>query len=96
MEALLAFYLGWTMGARSGVKGIEEINTALLSLRESEEFAALMVALRKHAGFIIHEIATRVEAAAGDSDRPGAGDLLARVYELIDLSGQARPGKAKP
>lgn len=81
MEALLAFYFGWSMGARSGPHGTEELNAALVSLRESEEFAGLMVALRKHAAHIIREVAERVEGA--DGTPMGMPDVLARVYELI-------------
>lgn len=90
MEALLAFYFGWSMGARSGAHGMEELNAALVSLRESEEFAALIVALRAHAAFIIREIAERVEGA--DGSPMGMPDVLARVYELIRPEAQGSPG----
>lgn len=80
MEALLAFYFGWSMGARSGPQGMDELNAALVSLRDSDEFAALLVALRKHAAHIMRQVADRVEA----TDTPmGMPDVLAKVYELI-------------
>ncbi|MEO6886955.1 MAG: hypothetical protein ABI232_11835 [Jatrophihabitantaceae bacterium] len=81
MEALLAFYFGWSMGARSGAHGMEELNAALVSLRESDEFAGLVVALRSHAASIMREVAERVEGA--DGAPMGMPDVLARVYELI-------------
>ena len=81
MEALLAFYFGWSMGARSGPQGMEELNSALVSLRDSDEFAALLVALRKHAAHIMRQVAERVEGA--DGTPMGMPDVLAKVYELI-------------
>ena len=87
MEALIAFYFGWSMGARSGSQGIDELNAALVSLKESDEFAAVVVALRKHAAHIIREVANRVDDSSGSP--LGMPDVLARVYELIYPAGQS-------
>jgi hypothetical protein len=80
MEALLAFYFGWRMGVRSGPAGESELNDAIARLRESEEFAAVVEALRGHAGEILRQVATHVESADNDLQRT---DVLASVYELI-------------
>jgi hypothetical protein len=90
MEALLAFYFGWSMGARSGAHGMDELNAALVSLRESDEFAGLIAALRNHAAAIMREVANRVEG--GDGTPMGMPDVLAKVYDLIatGTSGSAK------
>ena len=85
IEALLAFYFGWSMGARSGPEGVEELNTAIASLRQSDEFAAVVVALRKHAAGIIREVADQFERTDGPVGSP---DVLAAVYQLIYPEGK--------
>jgi hypothetical protein len=89
MEALLAFYFGWSMGARSGPEGVNEINSALVSLRESEEFNALLGTLRKHAASILRDIASRVESN-GESPL-GMPDMLARIYDLVSPAAPGTP-----
>ncbi len=80
MEALLAFYFGWRMGVRSGPAGESELNDAIARLRESEEFGAVVQALRGHAGEILRQVADHVENTDNDARRT---DVLASVYELI-------------
>jgi hypothetical protein len=89
MESLLAFYLGWRMGVRSGPAGESELNDAIAKLRESEEFAAVVQALRGHAGEILRQVAQHVESNDNDARRT---DVLASVYELIFNSDK----KAQP
>ena len=83
MEALIAFYFGWTMGARSGPEGAQELNDAISSLKQSEEFADLMSALRKHAAVIVRDVADRIEGSGLVDERGPVPDVLARVHELI-------------
>ena len=83
MEALIAFYFGWTMGARSGPEGAQELNDAISSLKQSEGFAALMTALRKHAAVIVRDMADRIEGSGLVDERGPVPDVLARVHELI-------------
>ncbi len=81
MIALAAFYFGWSMGARNGRKGVEEVSAALTSLRESEEFGALMSALRGHLGSTLHQTADWLQSP--DAAPLGVPDVLARVRELV-------------
>jgi hypothetical protein len=81
MEAVLAFYFGWVMGARSGQEGVDDLTTAFTSLRQSEEFTALVIALRKHGAYLLRSIADVVDS--GEPVTASMPDVLAKVYELI-------------
>ena len=84
MFALVAFCFGWMMGARQGPQGLEEVTDALVSLRESEEFAGLVTAVRKVAASVLRRVAERVGSATGSSGgTPQMPDVLARVYQVI-------------
>lgn len=48
MELLVAFFIGWAAGARAGEQGFTEVVDAARELRRSEEFRALVDALRSH------------------------------------------------
>lgn len=85
MEALIAFYFGWTMGSRSGPQGVEELTEAISSLRQSKEFAEVVVALRKHAAGIVRDVAGHIEGTPGES--VGGSEVLAAVYSLIFPEG---------
>ncbi len=81
MTALMAFYFGWVMGARGGRKSLDDVTAAVGSLRESEEFNALLAALRAHVGSTLHQAADWLQTA----EKPplGVPDLLARVQQLV-------------
>ena len=49
MGILLAFAVGYVVGAQAGSEGYEEVVTSLKLVRDSEEFKALLSALRSHA-----------------------------------------------
>jgi len=86
MEALLAFYVGWTMGARSGPSGVEELNDAFVSLRESEEFGAFLVVLRRHLADIMRQAADQVEGVVGEG--VNVPDVLATVFDMFNNARQ--------
>ena len=48
MELLLAFVIGWAAGARGGEEGFRDVVDAARELRNSEEFRALMRAMKAH------------------------------------------------
>lgn len=48
MELLLAFAVGWAVGARAGESGFREVVDAARELRRSEEFRALIDVMRSH------------------------------------------------
>ena len=81
MTALMAFYFGWAMGARGGRKSVDDVSAALSSLRESEEFGALLTALRAHVGSTLHTTADWLQSA--DQSPLGVPDILSRVQELV-------------
>ncbi|HSV39457.1 MAG TPA: hypothetical protein VLI04_11930 [Nocardioidaceae bacterium] len=89
MEALLAFYFGWTMGSRTGPEGMEELNQAVASLKDSEEFEALVMALRKHAASIIVDVAKVVEKGLGDDKV--VPDVVAVIHQLVFPQGRPDP-----
>ena len=88
MTALVAFYFGWAMGARGGRKSVDDVSAALTSLRESEEFNALITALRAHVGTTLHQAADWLQSA--DQDPPGVPDLLTRVQQLVNPGHRPR------
>lgn len=93
MKMLLTFYFGWAMGARSGPEGLDDIKRALVSLRHSEEFQGLLEALRHHGGYLLRDIARRVEGA--DGTPIGVPDVLARIYDLVQRPVR-EPGSGDP
>lgn len=48
MELLLAFLIGWAAGAKGGDQGFADVLEAARDLRRSEEFGALIDALKAH------------------------------------------------
>lgn len=85
MGVLLAFAVGYTVGARAGAEGFDEIASSVKAIRESEEFGALLDALRSHAGYALKELSDLLNNR--DAQLP-VGDLLERVR---GMAGQARP-----
>lgn len=83
MGVLLAFAVGYTVGARAGAEGFAEIVSSVKAIRESEEFSALLDAVRSHAGYALKELSDLLN----DRDRQlDTGDLLERVR---NMAGQA-------
>jgi hypothetical protein len=48
VDLLLAFLIGWAAGAKGGEQGFQDVLEAARELRRSEEFRALLDALRAH------------------------------------------------
>lgn len=86
MGALIAFLVGWTVGAKSGPEGQREVVSAAREVLASDELAALTAAVRKHTGFVLREVADWLEHTAG----PGAGvdEVISRARELLGSAGQ--------
>lgn len=84
MVALLAFYLGWTMGSRSGPEGAKEVRDAFTTLRKSPEFHEFVGSLRKQGAAMMHDVADRMDGESGLA--LAMPDVLARAYSII------RPG----
>lgn len=80
MIAVAAFYFGWALGARGGQKSLDDVTAALNSLRKSEEFGALVSALRAHLGSTLAQAGEWLQAPEGPA---GVPDVLSRVRELV-------------
>jgi hypothetical protein len=84
MGVLLAFALGWGVGARAGSAGFDEVVEALQTVRRSEELEALLAVARAHLAAALSEVGKLV---SGETPVPEPVDLLARVQRL---AGPAR------
>lgn len=85
MGVLMAFAVGYTVGAKGGDHGFEEIVASIRAIRASEEFAGLLGALRAHAGHALRELS---DLLSDDAQPMGVQDVLARVRAM---AGEAMP-----
>lgn len=79
MGIVLAFLAGYTVGARAGQQGYDELLASLRSVRDSEEFQGFVMALRSHASATLQDLSVRV--GEDDGVRFGAQELFDRVRE---------------
>lgn len=81
MELIAAFVAGYLLGARSAPGRLDELARAWRALCDTEEFAALATAVRRHVAHTLREL-----AAVCDVPRPGAADddLVGRVRALFE------------
>ena len=89
MGVLLAFAVGYVIGARAGSQGYEEVADAFVAVRESAEFRALVGALRSHAGFVLSELGQRL--APGAAEPITMQEVLARVRGVVRPDGATSP-----
>ena len=81
MGALLAFTVGYVVGARAGTEGLEEVMASIRTLRDSEEFEALVSAMRSYLSHTLQELGGLV---APESQRPHTvTDLLSRLRSPV-------------
>lgn len=79
MGVLLAFAVGYAVGSKAGRQGYDDLTESLKAIRESEEFAAMLTALRSHAAHALRGLAEFV----GDEERTMTmDDLVSRVRAL--------------
>jgi hypothetical protein len=81
MGVFFAFVVGWAMGSRGGEQGYEEVVTALKDVRDSDEFATLLGALRVHAGYLLRQAADWLEST--ESNAPQASAFVERVRNMV-------------
>jgi hypothetical protein len=81
MAMFVVFALGYFIGARNGKKEFDDLARSLTALRQSEEFADLVMAARSHISHTLHELAVMVDG--GDSPADGDQDLVAHVKSLF-------------
>jgi hypothetical protein len=84
MSLLVAFAVGYVVGARGGNEGLDEVIASLKAIRDSDEVKDLALAVRSHVTYTLRELATRLEDGPGgdDGEADEEGDLLAQVRNL--------------
>ena len=80
MELLLAFVIGWAAGARGGEQGFRDVVDAARELRQSDEFRALMRAMKAH---VATGLRTLSEVLDDHNDEVTPDSVVARVALLM-------------
>lgn len=95
MGIVLAFAVGYFVGAKAGHEGYDDVVEAVRAIRDSSEFRDLLTVLRAHSGSVLRQLGDYLESA--DADRlPGAEDedgfnparLVERVRAMMDRTAQ--------
>ena len=81
MEILVAFAVGYFVGARAGSEGFDDVVNSFHAVRESDEFKGLVAALRSHASHTLGELSSII---GGDTKVPirSVNDVVTRVRSL--------------
>lgn len=85
MGVLLAFLVGWAVGAKAGPSGFDEVVDAARTVKDSEEFGALVAITRTH---LAGSLSGLSKLLSGETTLPDAADLLEQVQHLTSR----RPG----
>jgi hypothetical protein len=82
MEILVAFAVGYFVGARAGSEGFDDVVNSLQAVRDSDEFKGLVAALRSHVSHTLLEMSSIV---GGDAKLPvkSVYDVVTRVRNLV-------------
>lgn len=82
MEILVAFAVGYFVGARAGSEGFDDVVNSFHAVRESDEFKGLVAALRSHASHTLVELSSII---GGDTKVPikSVNDVVSRVRSLV-------------
>lgn len=80
MGVLMAFAVGYVVGARAGSRDFDDVVAALRSVRDSDEFTDLIAAMRAHLGHTLREIGELLESPGAEV--PDVSDLVDRVKRL--------------
>jgi len=81
MGIFVALAVGYVVGAKTGSKDLDNLTKSLRALRESEEFADVVAAVRSHLGHTLREVANTLDGS-GAADRQ-SGDMVDRVRQLF-------------
>ena len=83
MGLVMAFAMGYVVGARGGNEGLDEVIRSLRAIRDSPEMKDLVEAVRAHVGYTLRELASRMDDDERlDLDLDGEGDLVDQVRRL--------------
>jgi hypothetical protein len=80
MGVLLAWAVGYVVGAKGGAQDFDDVVQAVKELRDSDEARQLWSVLRSHLGNVLRSAANMLEEVAGPQP---AGDLVDRVRLLM-------------
>jgi hypothetical protein len=80
MGILLAWALGYVVGAKGGPQDFDDVVQAVKELRDSDEVRQLWSVLRSHFGKVLRSAADMLEEVAGPQP---AGDLVDRVRLMM-------------
>jgi hypothetical protein len=86
---VLAFAVGYLVGANAGHEGYEEVVESLRAVRASDEFNGLLTALRSHASASLRQLGDLIDEGSGDDAGPVR--LLERVRTLMGRAGSTWP-----
>lgn len=81
MGIVLAFAVGYIVGANSGQESYRDVVESLRAVRQSEEFDGLVAAVRGHVGASLRQLADFVEESGHDDVAPAR--ILERVRTLM-------------
>jgi hypothetical protein len=86
-----AFVIGYAIGARAGSGNLDEVRAAIADLRESDELADLVAAVRAHAGHTLHALAgmlenDRVAGASLDGERDDLVDQVKHIFARPEMT----------
>ncbi len=84
---MLTFAVGYFVGLQTEKKEFDDLTAAVKALRESDEFAGVVMAARSHLGRTMRAFADVVDggsvAVAGRPRFDDEADLVARVKDLF-------------
>jgi hypothetical protein len=84
MGKLAALAVGYVIGARSGGKDLDQLLGSLRALRETEEFADVVSAVRSQVGHTLRGLATMVDGAPTERRaQHEPADLVDRVRSIF-------------
>jgi hypothetical protein len=90
MGIILAFAVGYVMGSNAGREGYQELVDSIVAVRDSEEFGAMLAALRSHAGSVLRDLSTFV--GDEETDEPISPiNLLERVRTIVGRDDLTSP-----
>jgi hypothetical protein len=84
---ILTFAIGYLVGLHTDKKEFDDLAQAVRALRQSDEFAGVVMAARSHLGHSMRALADAVDGgpalAAGQAGLDDEADLVARVKDLF-------------
>ena len=68
MGVFVGLAVGYVVGAKTGSKDLDQVVKSLRALRESDEFADVVSAVRSHVGHTLREVANMLDGPAQTDD----------------------------